>query len=258
MPDLGIRGDLIPDRDVNRNVGSPTKRLNKIYAREIIADTLSGTSGSGGGGTSYSLTVLKTGGTPTVPDVNVIEFDGAVVTNPSLGAVKVDIATYVSGLGYLKSTDNATISGTWNFTSPVTGTSAISNNQFATLSQVVSEFTLGWFLRSTDADTTGSSRGPIYRVDRDLTILDTYLHAKTAPVGSSYVINVLYSTNLSTWNTIYSIKPSIASTVNLGVGGTLSVTQLSKGNYLRLDVDQVGSSTTGDEITVTLEMVRRR
>jgi hypothetical protein len=82
---------------------------------------------------------------------------------------------------------------------------------------------------------------------RTLTIGTVRASAGTAPTGSSLIVDV--NKNGTTIFTTQSARPSIAS-AGVTATGTPAVTTLAAGDYLSVDVDQVGSTTPGADLTV--------
>ena len=110
-------------------------------------------------------------------------------------------------------------------------------------------FSLTSFFKSnTLTTTTGTSRLPI---DGTYTIVGTRLMVGTAPTGSSIIIDVKKN-----GTTIYSTqanRPTIAATqTSGGPGATPDVTTLAAGDYLTVDIIQVGSTIAGADLTVSV------
>ena len=96
--------------------------------------------------------------------------------------------------------------------------------------------------------TTGSLRLPI---DGTYTIVGTRLMAGTAPSGASIIVDV--NKNGTTIYSTQANRPTIADGANAGgPGATPDITSLAAGDYLTIDVDQVGSTTAGSDLTVSV------
>lgn len=79
------------------------------------------------------------------------------------------------------------------------------------------------------------------------------LAVTTAPVGSAIIVDVNECDTDLTCTTIDTgTKPQIADGAKTGGDGTLTDTVLARGNYLGIDLDQVGSSTAGSDLTVNV------
>lgn len=83
-----------------------------------------------------------------------------------------------------------------------------------------------------------------------LTITSVRAICKTAPVGASIIVDI--NKNGTTIFTTQDNRPTIADGETVESGTTPDVTSLSEGDYLSLDVDQVGSGTAGADITVEI------
>lgn len=114
-------------------------------------------------------------------------------------------------------------------------------------------FSLAAFSKSgTLTTTTGVQRMPI---DGTYTIVGTRLMVGTAPVGSSLIIDV--NKNGTTIYTTQANRPAITASSNSGgPGSTPDVTSLAAGDYLTIDIDQVGSTTPGSDLTVTIVVTK--
>lgn len=100
--------------------------------------------------------------------------------------------------------------------------------------------------------TTGSLRLPI---DGTYTIVGTRLMVGTAPVGASIIVDV--NKNGTTIYTTQGNRPTIADGANAGGPGTTpDVTTLVAGDYLTIDVDQIGSGTAGSDLTVSVVVTK--
>ncbi len=98
----------------------------------------------------------------------------------------------------------------------------------------------------------GTQRLPI---DSTYTIVGTRLMVGTAPTGANLLIDV--HKNDTTIYTTQGNRPSITAGSNSGGPGTApDVTSLVAGDYLTIDVDQVGSSVAGSDLTVTIVVTK--
>lgn len=95
---------------------------------------------------------------------------------------------------------------------------------------------------------TGSLRLPI---DGVYTIVGTRLMVGTAPTGSNLILDV--NKNGTTIYTTQGNRPVILAGANSGGPGTApDITSLAAGDYLTVDIDQVGSGTAGSDLTVAV------
>lgn len=76
----------------------------------------------------------------------------------------------------------------------------------------------------------------------------------TAPTGAAAIVDVNRN-----GTTIYGTpgnRPTIADGANAAVGGAPSVASVTAGDYLTVDVDQVGSTTPGADLVVAIRLTR--
>jgi len=108
-----------------------------------------------------------------------------------------------------------------------------------------------WFLpdatltTGTDKSATIVYRGP------DLTLTRWDFRAKTAPTGAALIADVNIN-GTSLWATTQANRPTIAISATSGTGTSFDTTTISAGDVLTLDVDQVGSTVAGGQVTLIL------
>ncbi|MUN41396.1 hypothetical protein [Actinomadura litoris] len=96
---------------------------------------------------------------------------------------------------------------------------------------------------------TGTGR--IYNdTGRALTIGTVRASAATGPAGQSLIIDVHKSG--TTIYTTQANRPTIAAGQVTGTGGVPDVATWAAGEYLTVDIDQVGTTTPGSDLTVTI------
>ena len=74
---------------------------------------------------------------------------------------------------------------------------------------------------------------------------------KTAPTGASLIVDVNLN-GLSLWNTTPANRPTIPAGFGYGVSGAPDFTAGADNDVLTMDVDQVGSTIAGSDLTVLL------
>lgn len=87
-----------------------------------------------------------------------------------------------------------------------------------------------------------------------LEILGVDLYVKTAPTGTSIIVDV--NQNGTTIFTTQSHRPTIAASGHSGTSEDIDVPALPKGNRITVDLDQVGSSVKGKDLTVSVRCRR--
>ncbi len=114
---------------------------------------------------------------------------------------------------------------------------------------------MGW--KPTDRDSqslsdpgtaTGTGTHRLY-FKNAATITNVSASLGTAPTGSTYIVDVHKNTT--------SIFPTQANRPTITASGfqddaTLETTAISAGDYLTVDIDQVGATITGADLTVTI------
>lgn len=82
-------------------------------------------------------------------------------------------------------------------------------------------------------------------------IKKAFARAMTAPTGASVILDI-NKNGTSIWNTNQANRLTIAAGANAGTQTTFDTTSLSEGDYLTLDIDQIGSTVTGADMVVEL------
>lgn len=117
--------------------------------------------------------------------------------------------------------------------------------------------------RSLTADMqTYSVAGPLvaiagtlrFYVDGSWTITSVRASVGTAPAGASIIVDV--QKNGTTIFTTTANRPTIAAAANTGLSGTPDVTGLVTGDYLTISVLQVGSTTAGSDLIVSINATK--
>lgn len=86
-----------------------------------------------------------------------------------------------------------------------------------------------------------------------LTIVGIQLAVNTAPVGSSILCDV--NKNGTTIFTTQANRPSVAAGANQGGVATPNITAFAVGDYMTVDVDQIGSTTPGSDLVAVVTYV---
>jgi hypothetical protein len=109
-----------------------------------------------------------------------------------------------------------------------------------------------WYLPDA-ALATGSDKSAtiVYR-GPDLTLARWDFRAKTAPTGAALIADINVGAT-SIWATTQANRPTIAAAATSGTGTAFDTTTLSDGDVLTLDIDQIGSTVAGGQITLILE-----
>jgi hypothetical protein len=98
---------------------------------------------------------------------------------------------------------------------------------------------------------TGSSR--IY-LEGNYTVDTIRASVNTAPTGATILVDV--NKNGTTLYTTQSARPTIAISGFTATGNSPAVTTFASGDYMTVDVDQVGSTIAGSDLTVVVRLRR--
>lgn len=98
--------------------------------------------------------------------------------------------------------------------------------------------------------TTGIGKGRFY-APVNMTITNIRGYVATAPVGADIIFDV--NKNGSTIFTNQGTRPRIVASSNTTSSNTPQITNVSAGDYLSVDMDQIGSSTPGADMTIQIE-----
>ena len=106
--------------------------------------------------------------------------------------------------------------------------------------------------------TTGTSLAPLLVAMASQTISKCYLNVKTAPTGADLIIDIDKSddngaTWTSIWNTTQANRATISASALAGTQTSFDTTSLSEGDLLRVNIDQVGSTVAGADLTITVK-----
>lgn len=109
------------------------------------------------------------------------------------------------------------------------------------------EKAIAWSYAGTIAVTTGKSR---WYADRAYTIKKVRASVDTAPTGTSIRIDV--NKNGTTVFTTQANRPDIAVSTNTDEANNPDVTAVAAGDYLTVDIDVIGSTVAGADLTVQI------
>lgn len=105
----------------------------------------------------------------------------------------------------------------------------------------------------TGAVTVAAGKSRIY-VEGNYTIVTVRASVNTAPTGASLICDV--SKNGTTIYTTQANRPTIAASGFTATANSPNVTTFVSGDYLTVDVDQIGSTIAGSDLTVTIRLRR--
>lgn len=100
--------------------------------------------------------------------------------------------------------------------------------------------------------TTGTSVAPILIPTATQTISKAYVNVKTAPTGADLIIDINIG-GTSVWNSTQANRVKVAADATSGTQTSFDTTSLSEGDVLTVDIDQIGSTIAGADLTITLK-----
>lgn len=115
----------------------------------------------------------------------------------------------------------------------------------------LSETTPVFVFTVTGALATGTSQTPVLVAPKALTITKAYANVKTAPTGASILIDI-NKAGTTIWST-QANRLTIAAAATSDTETSFNTTTLAEGDVLTVDIDQVGSSVPGSDLTVQLK-----
>lgn len=98
--------------------------------------------------------------------------------------------------------------------------------------------------------TTGSGAGRFY-APRTMTISNISVYVATAPTGAAVIVDV--NKNGTTIFTTQANRPTVAAGQNTSLVNSPDVDALVQGDYLSVDIDQIGSTFAGADATIQVE-----
>lgn len=102
--------------------------------------------------------------------------------------------------------------------------------------------------------TTGTNKTNQIIITRSCTIQKAYISAKTGPTGAALIVDI-NKNGTSIWNTTQANRLQIAAAATYGTQTSFDTTSLAEGDLLTIDIDQIGSGTAGQDITVVIKVL---
>lgn len=96
--------------------------------------------------------------------------------------------------------------------------------------------------------TPGSTR---YYFTSDATITNVLVSVNTAPTGQALIVDI--NVNGTTIYTNQAGRPTIPAGQFVSLSSTPDITAVTAGDYMTVDVDQVGSGVVGSDLVVQIE-----
>jgi hypothetical protein len=185
------------------------------------------------GGLVTLAEVTIASGATTVTAINIKDVRN-FISNP--GMVSTDI---------MLTTNNQTVTGAKTFsTAPILPTTYGNANKMYT-----------WYIEGTL--TTGTYKSAILIVPWAGTILKVFAYIGTAPTGAAVLVDINKGTTSSNGTTIWSNQANRLTITNGATSGTqtsFNTTAVAANDILSVDLDQVGSSVAGSNLTIMLQI----
>lgn len=91
---------------------------------------------------------------------------------------------------------------------------------------------------------------------RDSCVIESVtIGVNTAPTGSTLIVDV-NKNGTSIYATTQANRPAIAISAFTANGGTPDTTAIASGDYISCDIDQIGSTVAGSDLTVSIRLRR--
>lgn len=98
---------------------------------------------------------------------------------------------------------------------------------------------------------TTTSATPILIAHKAMTIIKAYAAVKTVPIDADIIVDI-NKAGTSIWSGDQTKRLKIIDSASSGTQDQFTTTALAEEDQLTLDIDQVGSTTTGADLTVVL------
>lgn len=135
-----------------------------------------------------------------------------------------------------------------SFTPSTTISSSDTNSNNSAIQNAINSIRPTLYVQRIGNLTTGSDIFPPIPLPQTLTATSVLLSVGTAPDGSEIIVDILKN-----GTTIFSTKPQIADGATSGGGSAVfSTTSFSLNDVIKYNIDQVGSTTPGADLTIGL------
>lgn len=134
------------------------------------------------------------------------------------------------------------------------GDISIEAGRIVTTPAQASYLTATWSVCSGAPCTTGTNLTNQYIVAANSAAVQCYAAAKTAPVGSALIVDVLRNGSISIFGPTQLVLPAGQTTANTS---TFTAPTLTAGDRLTFDIVQIGSTAAGQDVTITCRLQTR-
>lgn len=98
---------------------------------------------------------------------------------------------------------------------------------------------------------TGTNKTNEIIVERAGKIVKAFIYAKTAPTGADLIVDI-NKNGTSIWNSTQANRLKLVATNSSGTATSFDTTTVAEADRITIDIDQVGSTISGQDITVSL------
>lgn len=224
--------------------GDLTLTANTAVLVTTGRQVLSGLGLTGGGNLSADITLV-------VNTVAIVGSQRAINTTAPLaggGNLSADRTLTVDTLALVGSGRLVTAS------TGLTGGGDLSADRILSVNTNVRDKSVGFYFSGALATTSLAANARIY-IPFNMQLLQVRLAAKTAPTGESIIINPLqYSATLAASTALFAStnRPMVVGGSNVGSdNATFAIGNLFTGSWLGVDLNQVGATNAGSDLTIT-------
>jgi hypothetical protein len=145
---------------------------------------------------------------------------------------------------------NQGFQGTAGATGPQ-GVQGSPGSQGETVTGQVFPRSICFMLAQGTAASVGANKTNEIVIERDGIITKAFIHAKGAPSGSALIVDINVN-GTSIWSVVQANRLQLAADATDGTQVSFDTVNVVEGDVFSIDVDQVGSSTPGQDISVQL------
>lgn len=172
-----------------------------------------------------------------------------------------DLAAKAADASVVHLTGNETVAGIKTFSSTIVGdingnAGTVTNGLYHDGSTYGFPCTRTFLLAIGGPATTGTNKTNELTMPYSGKFVKSYIRAKTGPTGSAFICDI-NKNGTSIWASTQANRIQIAAAATSGIQTSFDTTLFNPGDILSIDIDQIGSTIAGQDITVQLETLMR-